>query len=269
MKTITFALKKFSSIALEFEELIPDAIYSWSKTDFDNYQVPVGNTRFPLTNYFDIDVEGEAEGPEDVKLILNGDMGRVKYIGNKMSAGEIIVNGDADLHAGAEMTGGSIKINGNAESYVGREMRGGSIEVMGDVREYCGTSYIGEWRGMSGGVIKVHGNSGKQLADCMSGGEIYIDGSCDILAGIHMTKGYIEIGGDVTRWPGGQMKNGTIVIKGKLSSLLEGFENEGIFVDPEINGKQFTGKYIKYKGDIGVNGKGSLWLDAEKNRDLL
>jgi formylmethanofuran dehydrogenase subunit C len=84
-----------------------------------------------------------------------------------------------------------------------------------------------------------------------------------------MTKGYIEIGGDVTRWPGGQMKNGTIVIKGKLSSLLEGFKNEGIFVDPDIEGKQLTGKYIKYKGDIGVNGKGSLWLNAEKNRNLL
>ena len=269
MKTITLTLKKFSSIALEFEELIPDTVYTWSKEDFEKYQVPVGNTKFPLSNYFDIEVEGDAEGPEDVKIILDGDMSRVKYIGCGMSAGEIIVNGDADLQAGAEMTGGSIKINGCAESYVGREMRGGSIEVTGNVREYCGTSYIGEWRGMSGGIIKVHGNAGKQLADCMSGGEIYIGGDCDILAGIHMTKGYIEIGGDVTRWPGGQMKNGNIVINGKLSSLLEGFENEGVVADPDIDGKQLSGKYIKYKGDIGVNGKGTLWLNAEKNRDLL
>jgi len=269
MKTVTLTLKKFSSIALEFDELKPDDIYTWSKKDFEKYQIPVGNTRFPLSNYFDIEVEGEAEGPEDIKMILDGDMGRVKYIGCGMTAGEIIVNGDADLHVGAEMEGGSIKVNGNAESYVGREMRGGNIEIMGDVKEYCGTSYIGEWRGMSGGVIKVHGNAGKQLADCMSGGEIYVDGSCDILAGIHMTKGYIEIGGDVTRWPGGQMKNGNIVIKGKLSSLLEGFNPDGIIENPDIDGKQLTGKYIKYIGDIGVNGKGTLWLNAEKNRDLL
>ncbi len=78
-------------------------VYNWSKEDFENYQVPVGNTRFPLTNYFDIEVEGDAEGPEDVKMILDGDMGRVKYIGYRMTAGEIIVNGDADLQAGAEM----------------------------------------------------------------------------------------------------------------------------------------------------------------------
>ena len=121
MKTITLTLKKFSSIALEFEELIPDTVYNWNKEDFENYQVPVGNSRFPLTNYFDIEVEGDAEGPEDVKMILDGDMGRVKYIGYRMTDGEIIVNGDADLQAGAEMIGGSLKINGNAESYVGRE----------------------------------------------------------------------------------------------------------------------------------------------------
>jgi formylmethanofuran dehydrogenase subunit C len=269
MKTITLTPKKFSSIALEFDELIPDKVYDWNKEDFEKYEVPIGNSRFPLTDYFDIEIEGSAEGPEEVKMILDGDMGRVKYIGCKMSAGDILVNGDADLQVGAEMTGGSIKVNGNAESYAGREMKGGSLEIMGNVREYCGTSYIGEWRGMSDGIIKVHGNAGKQLADCMSGGEIYVDGGCDILAGIHMTKGYIEIGGDVTRWPAGQMKNGTVVIKGKLGRLLEGFEVEGIYKNPEIHGKQLTGKYIKYKGDIGVNGKGSLWLNAEKNRDLL
>ena len=269
MKTITLTPKKFSSIALEFDELIPDKVYDWNKEDFEKYEVPIGNSRFPLTDYFDIEIEGSAEGPEEVKMILDGDMGRVKYIGCKMSAGDILVNGDADLQVGAEMTGGSITVNGNAESYAGREMKGGSLEIMGNVREYCGTSYIGEWRGMSGGIIKVHGNAGKQLADCMSGGEIYVDGGCDILAGIHMTKGYIEIGGDVTRWPAGQMKNGTVVVKGKLGRLLEGFEVEGVYANPEIHGKQFTGKYIKYKGDIGVNGKGSLWLNAEKNRDLL
>lgn len=269
MKQITLTPIKFSSISLEFDELIPDEIFGWSKEDFGRYKVPVGNTRFPLSDYFDIEVEGSAESPEEVKMIIDGDAGRVKYIGCKMGAGEIIVNGDADLHAGAEMTGGSLTINGNAESYAGREMKGGEINIMGNVKEYAGTSYIGEWRGMSGGKLTIHGNSGKQLADAMSGGEIHVKGNCDILAGIHMTKGFIQIDGDVTRWPGGQMKNGAIVIKGKLGRLLEGFVPEGIVNDPEIDGKQFTGKYIKYIGDIGVNGKGTLLLNAEKNRSLL
>jgi len=269
LKTITFTQKKASQISLEFDELIPDTIYNWEKADFDNYEVPMGNSRFPLTDYFDVEVEGSAETPDEVKMIFNGDMGRVKYIGCKMSAGDIVVNGDADLHCGAEMTGGSILVNGNAESYAGREMKGGSLTIMGNTREFCGCSYIGDWRGMSGGKITLHGNAGKQLGECLSGGEIYVKGDCDILAGIHMTKGFIQIDGDVTRWPGGQMKNGNILINGKLGRTLEGFEQEGIFSDPEIDGKMFSGKYIKFKGDIALNGKGGLWLKAEKNRHLL
>lgn len=269
MKTITLTLKKKSPIALEFDELIPDKVFDWEKADFEKYQVPVGNRRFPLTDYFDIEVEGEAAGPEEVKMILDGDFGRVKYIGCKMSAGEIIVNGDADLHCGAEMEGGKITVNGNAESYAGREMKGGELEIMGNTREFCGCSYIGDWRGMSGGKITLHGSAGKQLGECLSGGEIYVKGDCDILAGIHMNKGFIQIDGDVTRWPGGQMKNGNILVKGKLGILLEGFVYDSVVADPVIDGKSFSGKYIKYNGDIAVNGKGNLYLNAEKNREFL
>lgn len=37
-------------------------------------------------------------------MILNGDLNRVKYIGCKMSGGEIVCNGNVDLHVGAEMS---------------------------------------------------------------------------------------------------------------------------------------------------------------------
>ena len=36
LKTITFDQIKTSSIALEFDELIPDEIYSWTEADFAN-----------------------------------------------------------------------------------------------------------------------------------------------------------------------------------------------------------------------------------------
>ena len=116
MKTITLTLKKTSQIALEFDELIPDEVYTWEKADFEKYEVPVGNPRFPLTDYFDVEVEGAAEGPEEVKMILDGDMGRLKYIGCKMSAGEIIAKRNAGPSLGAEMKGGTITVNGDAES---------------------------------------------------------------------------------------------------------------------------------------------------------
>ena len=269
MKTITFNQKKTSSIALEFDELIPDEIFAWDKADFDAYEVPIGNSRFPITDYFDIEIEGEAESADDVLMILNGDLGRVKYIGCGMSGGEIIANSGVDLHVGAEMTGGKITVEGDAQAHAGREMKGGLLEIKGNTKEFTGASYIGDWRGMTGGKIIVHGNAGKQCGECLTGGEIYVKGNADILAGIHMTKGLIVIDGDVTRWPGGQMKNGSILIKGKLGRLLEGFVQDGIVEDPEVEGKVFPGKYIQYTGDIALNGKGALYLDAEKNRDKL
>ena len=269
MKTIIFNQKKTSSIALEFDEIIPDTIFSWDKSDFDKYEVPIGNSRFPLTNYFDIEVEGDAESANDVKMILNGNLNRVKYIGAKMSGGEVICNGNVDLHVGAEMSGGSIYVHGNAAAHAGREMSGGYLEIDGDTKEFTGASYIGDWRGMTGGEILVKGNAGKQCGECLSGGYIRVLGDCDILSGIHMSKGLILIEGNVNRWPGGQMKNGNIVINGKLGRLLEGFILDGVVDNPEVESRSFEGKYIKYTGDIGLNGKGSLYLKADANRDKL
>ncbi|MCQ2971891.1 MAG: formylmethanofuran dehydrogenase subunit C [archaeon] len=269
LKTITFDQIKFSTIALEMDEIIPDTVYDWTEDDFAKYQVPIGNSRFPITDFFDITVEGEAESAAEVKMIFKGDLNRTKYIGSKMSAGEIYCYGNVDLHVGAEMSGGYIYVEGNAAAHAGREMSGGKLEITGNTKEFTGASYIGEWRGMSGGEIIVHGNAGKQCGECLVGGKIRVKGDCDILAGIHMTKGLIEIDGNVNRWPGGQMKNGNIVVHGHLGRLLEGFVLQGVVVDPVVDGEQFEGKYIHYVGDIGLNGKGSLYLGAETNREKL
>ena len=269
MKTITFNQKKTSKIALEFDEIVPNTVIDWTKEDWDAYQVPIGNSRFPITDFFDIEIEGEADSPSQVKMVLNGDYGRVKYIGFRMTAGEIEVNGNADLHAGAEMSGGIVTVHGNVEAHAGREMSGGKLEIMGNTKEFTGASYIGEWRGMTGGEIIVHGNARKQCGECLTGGKIHVLGDCDILAGIHMTKGTIEIDGNVNRWPGGQMKNGNIIIHGKVGRLLEGFVQQDIVTDPEVEGVTYPGRYIEYKGDIALNGKGTLLIDAEKNRDRL
>jgi len=269
LKIITFNQKKTSKIALEFDELIPDKIYDWKKSDFDNYMVPIGNSRLPLHDYFNIEVEGEAESPAQLKMVINGNLNRVKYIGAKMTDGQIIANGSVDLHCGAEMSGGSILVNGNAESYAGREMTGGELEITGNVKKFCGASYIGDWRGMTGGIIIIQGDAGRQLGESLNGGKIHVKGDCDILPGIHMNKGLIQIDGDVSRWPGGQMQNGDIVINGSVSKYLEGFEKEEVVTNPTIVGRSFKGKYIRFTGDIAINGKGNLWLAVEKNRYLM
>lgn len=263
MKIITLSMKKNNKIPLEFDNVLPEKLYNKTKEEIEQTIIFHGNRQEQLIEYFNVNIQGICDNPSDCTIILDGDLHRVKYIGNLMSTGTIIANSDVDLHVGAQMSGGHIIVNGNAESYAGREMSGGLLEINGSVKEFCGSSYTGEWRGMSGGKIIIKGNAGKQVADCMIGGEIYIHGNCDILPGVHMAGGYIQIDGDVLQWPGGQMKKGIMVIRGRVGEILQGFKKEEKVQNPEINGKYHLGQYTLYMGDIGTKGKrnkGQLWI---------
>jgi formylmethanofuran dehydrogenase subunit C len=260
MKIVEITLTKTVKIPLEFDNVLPELLYDKSIEEIGYTIIYQGNKEKKLGEFFEINVEGSCDEACDCKLIINGNLDRIKYIGNKMSCGSIIANGNVDLHAGSMMSGGRLVINGNAESYLGREMTGGLIKVNGSVREFCGSSYVGEWRGMNGGTIIVEADAGKQLADCMMKGHIHIKGNCDILPGVHMAGGFIQIDGDVESWPGGQMKKGTIVVNGHIKDMLQGFKLQEIIHNPLINNRYFIGRYKLYIGDIGANGKGHLWV---------
>ena len=42
-----------------------------------------GNRTKKLKEFFDVKVEGTAEGPSDCRIIINGKLDRIKYIANK------------------------------------------------------------------------------------------------------------------------------------------------------------------------------------------
>jgi len=260
VKTINLKMIKSSSIALEFDNVLPELLYDKSLEDVKNTIIFHGNKKEALSDYFDVNITGKSDIPDDCEIIIDGDLSRVKRIGYCMSSGKIVANGDVDFHVGACMSGGTIIVNGNAESYAGREMTGGVLRIKGNVKEFCGSSYAGDWRGMSGGKIIVEGNAGKQLAEYMVGGEIIVKGNCDILAGVHMAGGLISIDGTINQWVGGQMKKGTIIVNGKLEEMLPTFTLQEIVHNPLIYGKYYIGKYELYSGDNGVKGVGSLWL---------
>lgn len=260
MKTIYLNKIRKNSIALEFDNILPELLFDKSLDEIKESIIYRGNKEEPLSKFFDINVKGVCDTSEECTIIVDGDLSRVKRIGFAMGSGKMILNSSVDFHVGACMSGGYILVNGNAESYAGREMTGGTLEIIGSVKEFCGSSYAGEWRGMSGGQIIVHENAGKQLADYMIGGTIHVKGDCDILAGVHMSGGFIQIDGNVTQWLGGQMKKGTIVLNGKIDSMLPTFSSQEIIHNPFINGKYFFGKYKLYSGDMGVNGKGQIWI---------
>jgi formylmethanofuran dehydrogenase subunit C len=252
MQTVTLVPKEQFKISVEAETITPDNFAGKSADEIGEVVAYEGNTPRPLSELFDIKVKGTADAADEVKIEINGNVNRVKRIGEGMTAGRIMINGDVDMRCGAKMKGGIITIKGNADSWVGQEMTGGEINVQGDAAYYVGAGYRGEACGMRGGKITVFGNANDFVGEHMCGGEIVIKGNAGIMPGLSNKGGRIVIEGD-TDMPGSEMTKGTIIVKGNVRDMMPVFQREGI---EAVDGVEFT----KYVGDVVVGGKGELFV---------
>ncbi len=135
---------------------------------------------------------------------------KVKYLGFKMSAGEMVIEGNTDLYVGAWMTGGKLLAKGNVDAFAATAMKGGELIIEGNAGNYLGAAYRGDWRGMSGGKILVKGNAGSDIGMYMIGGEIIVNGNVDVHVMTHAEGGKTIIKGNAKSKVGGQMVDGTI-----------------------------------------------------------
>jgi formylmethanofuran dehydrogenase subunit C len=238
-------------IPIEAETIIPQNFLR--KNDIRVYE---GNKERKLEDLFYITIEGPAVSPDQVEVILTGDTGVIKRVGEYMNAGRIIVEGDIGMHCGNFMSAGEIIIRGNADSWLGREMRGGVIRCEGNAAHYCAAGYRGEKRGMRGGTVEVSGNAGDFAAEYLCGGEVLIHGSCGDLPGVEMRGGTLTIGGDCHR-PCGNMTGGTCRIFGTAHQFLPTFRKNGL-EDVEYAGKQY--RMTAYRGDVANRGKGTVLI---------
>jgi formylmethanofuran dehydrogenase subunit C len=166
---LTTKPRKNPNIPIEGEAIIPQNFLK--KNDIRVYE---GNKERRLEEIFYITNEGPAVSPDQVELVLSGETGMIKRVGEYMNAGRILIEGDIGMHCGNFMSAGEILIRGNADAWLGREMRGGMIRCEGNAGHYCGAGYRGEKRGMRGGTIEVMGNSGDYTAEYLSGGDVLI-----------------------------------------------------------------------------------------------
>lgn len=251
MQLVKLSLKKASRIPIEADDVNPDNLAGKTQEEIKAIPVWYGNSQFPLGEFFNVEVEG-SDSVENTKLVFEGDVSRVKRIGQNMSAGEIEINGNVDMHCGFGMKGGKIVINGNADSWLGCEMTGGEIILNGNASYYVGSGYRGEACGMRGGKITVNGNTRDYLGEHMCGGEILVKGNVGLLPGISNNGGKIIIEGNATM-PAIEMRNGAVIIKGEVFDLLPSFKEEGT---EEVEGTI----YRKFTGDVNVGGKGMLLI---------
>ncbi len=269
MSQVILIPKEQPEVPLETNVIRPDDFAGKTIEEIKALEIWHGNLVVPLSDFFE--VEGEAGATiDETSILIDGDVFNTKRIGQGMTGGEIIVNGNVSMYVGAEMEGGSLLVKGNAASWAGQNMKGGELTIMGNAEDYVGSSYRGDWRGMSGGTLTVYGDVGNEIAEFMLGGKMIIKGNANIMPGIHMNGGLLIIEGDVVARTGGAMKNGDIVVKGTIHEFLPGFEYLGIEKDVEIGGMVIEGLYYKFRGDFCNKGaKGFVYASVNNNPDIL
>lgn len=247
METVTLTIKNQPNLYLEADNITPDAFAGKKAEEIADLHVYVGKEQHRLGEFFEVSGRAGAT-PGETKIVVNGDLSRVKYIGMKMTAGEVVVNGNADMYVGAWMQGGKITVNGNVDAFAGTGMKGGELLVKGSAGNYLGAAYRGDWRGMQGGKIVVSGNAGSDLGTFMNGGEIVVGGDVDVHVATHAEGGKIVIKGNAKSRLGGQMVEGEIYVFGKIDVMMPGFAYRED-VDIEVDGTK--GRFALYEGDIG------------------
>ena len=156
-------------IMIEAEMISPDSFAGKSEADLCEIAVWQGPRKVPLAEFFEVEAwdeekTGEVDGAAEITI--DGDVSRVKRIGQRMTKGRIEILGSAGMHLGSEMAGGEIRVKGKVGPWAGMNMRGGRLEVGGDAGDHAGSAYRGSWRGMSGGGSDGHqlGNGSLELA---------------------------------------------------------------------------------------------------------
>ena len=261
MAEIILKIREKIGIMVEAEAISPESFAGKGKEEIEALLVWQGPEKLPLSRFFDVEASGPSASPEETRIIMQGDLSRVKRIGEGMKAGSIEIDGPAGMHLGAEMAGGSILVKGNAGSWSGREMKGGLLHIKGNCGDHVGSAYRGSWRGMTGGQIIVEGNARSQLGGGLAGGQITVGGDVENFCGIRQSGGLILVQGSAVRGVGAEMNGGTIVVGKDILQPSPGFVETAREADPKLGEVQLEGRYVKFTGDYALskNAKGTLY----------
>ncbi|MHA1733181.1 MAG: formylmethanofuran dehydrogenase subunit C [Promethearchaeota archaeon] len=258
MAEVTLTMREKSDMYVEVDCVTPDKFAGKSADEIKKLPVWLGNREMTLGDFFDVSGSPGATA-EETKIVLKGPTDGIKRVGEGMTAGEIVVEGNVGMHVGAKLKGGKITVKGDADDWAGAMMQGGELVIEGNAAHYCGAAYRGEWIGMKNGVITVKGTVGNDAmawARNSKGAKQYpklVCGGAGMFLGLHNHGGTIVVNGDVGRRCGADMARGSIVVNGKVEMMLPSFEKVEDAKDPELpNGDKVTGEYETYRGDLAI-----------------
>ena len=264
---LTLKLRTAPEVPLEAEFIRPDTLSGKGEKEIAALTAMHGNRMVELGEFFS--VAGKANG----EIRVEGDLGKVKYLGAGMSGGTLLISGNAGAHLGSAMTGGEIIVDGNAGDWVGPEMQGGRIVIKGNAGHMTGSGQRGSRIGMLGGEILIHGNCGNETGGAMRNGLIAVGGNCGDYAGVNMLAGNIIVLGEIGIRMGASMKRGTIVTMSKAEPLptftydctynplflrlyLFRLRKSGL----SVSDSQITGLYQRWSGDSVELNRGEVLI---------
>lgn len=191
------------------------------------------------------------------RIRLAGDLALMDGIGAGLSAGELIVDG-------------------NAGWYLGRRMSGGIIEVRGNTGPLAGAADPGAKRGMSGGEIIVRGSAGPMTGAGLRRGLIVVQSDAGEDAGRAMIAGSILVFGSLGVNPGLFSRRGSLVAFGAHTPPAP-YRYACTYRPPHmrvtlgylrsrhgvpVTSGHLAGAYRRYSGDLAELGAGEIlsWI---------
>lgn len=111
--------------------------------------------------------EVSIEAAETAKLTFKNTTASHQYIGFGMTAGQLVVEGDAGDFLGAQLQNGVLICKGNTGARAGDRMRRGMLLIEGNAGDYCGSD-------MMAGTLGVLGSTGAHLGYGMKRGTLLL-----------------------------------------------------------------------------------------------
>ncbi len=281
--TVTLRIREPPDIPIEAETIRPRLFVGKSLSEIERLPIRQGNATRCLSDFFDVTGQ-TAFTPEEMTIVVEGDLKRVKMIGAGMDGGRIKVNGDVGMYLGMRMQAGRIVVRGSVGSWAAAEMSGGNIQIEGDAGDYLCAALRGSTEGMRGGRVYVAGSAGRVMAANMRRGFIVIRGDVGEMAGAGMRGGTIVVCGRLSQRAGVHGTRGMVFVMGEVTSLPPTFRYSGTgpseFIPyylryvasrrPDfVENVDYTEDWIKFQGDFAEDTPRMEVFAASKDNEHL
>lgn len=264
-------LRQAPALRVDLRDLSPAGLAPLPVADVAGLPLWHGSERIAVGDLFDVHVHAHDDGGGGPALVVEGDLRRFDWLGWRMEAGVLRVEGDVGDYLGCGLRGGVITVSGNAGDFAGAAQAGGDITIVGHAGDFVAAALPGDMEGMHGGRLLVGGHAGDRLGDRMRRGTVVVMGNAGAFAGSRMVAGTLAIGGACGPHPAWGMRRGTVVLATAALAPAPTF----VPVESDIAvfwqllsrslaraGGPFAGlparQPLRIVGDLAVDGKGEV-----------